>query len=198
MPDPGQLVGPDTLFRPSDQPPPADLGFPSTSYTPPDGAGQFTYPDRASADQAGVAFYNQYLIDRTYVINPGVAQTPVAGPAGAPCEFPQVSAPWWSCEIQWTAERENDWPDVPGWVLSDDSHVFLGGRFRLCNPLDGPNGLLIYRVQGFYRYGLTAPPSPGADFPVASTPANTDGFVRFPSVRIVSGILDGGGLLRTS
>lgn len=125
------------------------------------------------ADQFTDARYLESAIDSDYIIDEGVLQVPVAGPPGTPCEIIRVHAPMCRRVVQWTAEKRQTPPTVPGSNTGNPNETLGEKRIRPTTPGIDPAGINIYRLSGIYEYLLLLPPGIGDALAAGTTAYET-------------------------
>lgn len=134
-------------------------------------------PDSSvSAAQQTDAFYPETTMDVRYDIHPGVAVQPLAqspDAEGNTCEKVQLTAAYMTKTLSFTMERLGEKPVIPDWNDPDPNLVLTYVSVTDAVPLDGPNGIVVWRVSGTYVWRLLKPLDPNTPWPVGTSPAST-------------------------
>ena len=102
--------------------------------------------------------YTTFKTVTTYGKDNAIIQCPVAGPAGTPAEIVKVSAPYGYKRVDWVAERQGDFPDLPD-LEPDTENQYCKTWFIVASSADlMPDGnTRHFRVEGSYLYLFRVP-----------------------------------------
>lgn len=140
-------------------------GFPARRPSP--------VPQRFSAAQTGPHPYHEFLIDSTYLEDTGLRVLPVAGPPGTPPKVIRVHAGIRSKQVEWTAERRGDKPELPHWDTGNSADILISKEIAPCSPLLISENNHAWRVSGIYLYVSAVAPSDSDRMAAGANPADT-------------------------
>jgi hypothetical protein len=158
------------------------------------------YADDLLADvQATDTWYPQNTFDVQYELVTGNAVMRPMGPDGLPGERVKLQSEGWTCTIQWSQERANDWPDCPHPDIGDPNYVLIYAKITPAKPLEGIGRQRAFRVSGLYIYHLLKPLTDIGPFPTAASPESKADINEntMPALSFKRGMLAGVGLYRT-
>lgn len=108
--------------------------------------------------------FTAYSIQQSYVRNPGITLSPVAGPPGTPADVIQVCAPYGAKVVSWTACRIGLRPLVPDSAPNIDNHVLAHEVVTTHEPVTSEDGQTkLFVISGTYVYLNLLPLVPASD-----------------------------------